>query len=65
MTSIANSAKRENFRFQTRYEIQGLAENSKIEKLTEGDMAALDRAIQEMKDFHARAADAIMFGRLI
>jgi hypothetical protein len=33
--------------------------------LIEGDDdAALDRAIREMKDLHARAADAIIFGRL-
>lgn len=65
MTAKANSVKQEIFRLQTHYEIQGFIERAKDEGLAEDDaIEALERAIEELKDFRERARDAIIHGRL-
>jgi hypothetical protein len=65
MTTKANSVKKEIFRLQTHYEVQGFIERAKDEGLAEDDaIEALEQAIEDLKEFRERARDAISGGRL-
>lgn len=65
MTTKANSVKQQISRLKINYEMEALIERAKDEGLAEDDaIEALERAIEELKDFRERARDAIIGGRL-
>jgi hypothetical protein len=65
MTAKANSVRQDIFRLQTHYQLEALIERAKDEGLAEDEaIEALERAIEEMRDFRERARDAIVSGRL-